>query len=130
MLYLPFEILEPISDGLEAKKDLLQCQLTCKRWCEASGLFLHNTVTLKTKKASDLYARTISESSRLASYLKVIDSGLLLLTKIRNNEEAIPVSTDDSYYGAKEADNTECLLDLIIQHCPNVQEIKCDDLSG
>lgn len=183
MSHLPFEILRPIFDDLKAKEDLLQCQLTCKYWYQASVLLLYAKVFLKTEEMARLYECTISKSSRLASYLKVIDTEHLLLTKINADESDVLVintfsdddtrnendtlgaddmcdsddtcgvndmcstnalSFDGSYneedphfgdmYGvedtsSKKRDDTKYLLDVIIQQCPNVSEIRWEQPS-
>ncbi|KAI9273874.1 hypothetical protein EDC94DRAFT_593036 [Helicostylum pulchrum] len=146
MSHLPFEILRPIFDDLKSKEDLLQCQRTCKQWYKASVLYLYTTVKLHSEKKADKYARTISRSPRLASYLKVIDTKNSL-ARVKYREENIPThlhSANDIYFGdfynwddkrfsdmygeeyrsSSQIDIKEYLLDTIIRQCPNVTKIK------
>ncbi|GAA5807414.1 hypothetical protein MFLAVUS_000775 [Mucor flavus] len=121
MSHLPFEILRPIFDDLEAKEDLLQCQLTCKYWYEASVLLF---------------------------YLKIIDTKHLLLTKINTDEDNVLATNtfgDDNTFNKNDkcgVDNTcgaddMCDTDdsvvltihVIIQQCPNVSEIRWEQPS-
>ncbi|GAA5808486.1 hypothetical protein MFLAVUS_001877 [Mucor flavus] len=147
MSHLPFEILRLVFDDLKAKEDLLQCQYTCKQWHKASVSYLYTTVTLHSKKKTHLYARTISRSPRLASYLKEIDTKNLL-TKVKyRGENTLSThvhSANDIYFGnfcnwddtrfsdmygaehrsSSKINSEEYLLDTIIRQCPEVTKIK------
>ncbi|KAI9356412.1 hypothetical protein BD770DRAFT_411327 [Pilaira anomala] len=103
---LPFEILLFTFSYLSAV-ELLQCQLTNKRWYEASVELLYSNLTLNTGNEVQRYVRTISNSSRLGSYLKSIDTDCSLWSKQCNER------WDE--YG---------LLDAILLHCPNVLRLE------
>ncbi|KAI9349402.1 hypothetical protein BD770DRAFT_413257 [Pilaira anomala] len=104
MAVFPQEVLNLIFFYLSTR-DLLHCQLVNSIWNEASVRLLYSDICLNLVQ-TELYIRTISNSSRLSSYLKYIDFGWQLTT-IRNNE----VWKKDR------------LLSIILQHCPNILKL-------
>lgn len=103
MAVFPHEVLNLIFVYLSTR-DLLHCQLVNSIWNEASVRLLYSDICLNFVQ-TELYIRTISNSSRLSSYLKYIDFGWQLAK--RNNE----VWKKDE------------LLSILLQHCPNILEL-------
>ncbi|KAI9359857.1 hypothetical protein BD770DRAFT_385669 [Pilaira anomala] len=100
---LPFEILTLVFNYLD-QDDLVQCQLTNKGWHRASMEQLYSEPIIKTNKRSLLYIRTISDSSQLASYLKV------------------PIA----YKGCMEDPN---LIAEVARRCPNITSLNVENIT-
>ena len=118
MSALPFEVLTLIFDYLKTSEipqrlftrnnylktaDLLQCQLTCKEWYQASADLLYSDIEISTSERSRLYGRTISNSTSLGARLKILDTKRLFITKKEN-----------------ELWDEHGLLNKLIRHCPNL----------
>lgn len=80
------------------KEDLLQCQLTSKKWRKASSKFVYSNLSVDTDERLDLYTRTVSKSPLLGKYLKKIYIGNIF-----------------DRFG---------LLKTITKYCPNITEIE------
>ncbi|GAA5795411.1 hypothetical protein HPULCUR_000768 [Helicostylum pulchrum] len=105
MSSLPSEILTLIFNHLR-KKDLLQCQLVSKQWYINSMAHTYSNVNLALREdAERLYIRAISNSPQLGKYLNIIELS-----------DVLDDGTDDGF----------SILETVIQHCPNIIEIKCD----
>ncbi|KAI9256852.1 hypothetical protein EDC94DRAFT_615965 [Helicostylum pulchrum] len=105
MSSLPYEILTLIFHDLE-KKDLVQCQLTCKQWHKASLMQLYSDLCIDSNEKSLAYVRTISNLPILGKYLNSIDFG----KSFERDEELVF--------------DRHSLLSTVIQYCPNVAKIE------
>ncbi|GAA5795336.1 hypothetical protein EDC94DRAFT_604675 [Helicostylum pulchrum] len=105
MSSLPNEILTLTFRHL-CKTDVLQCQLTSKRWHEASLTQLYSDVCVDSDKKTLDYVRTISNSPALGKHLKTIDFYELF-------------NKGDSENVLDECD----ILETIILCCPNITKI-------
>lgn len=105
MLQLPFEVLELIFRQLP-QKDLLQCQLTCKQWREASTGLLYYHVKMTPGFKYVEFCRTISSSPQLANRLKYF----------------VPefVSAHFENY----------ILKVLIESCPNILDLSYESASA
>ncbi|KAI9362209.1 hypothetical protein BD770DRAFT_382171 [Pilaira anomala] len=106
MQTLPFEILKLTFKYL-SKEEVLQCQLTSKTWYDASVELLYSVVEIKTKEKALQYIRSISNSPRLGSSLRVISA----LNMIQQDYEGV-------YWDENN------LLNAILRHCPNVLNLQ------
>ncbi|KAI9356099.1 hypothetical protein BD770DRAFT_444349 [Pilaira anomala] len=106
MFQLPFEILVHVFSYL-SKSDLLQCQLTCKIWYESSVELLYSNLIIDRSKTSRLFVRTLVNSSRLGSNVKIVNTRELFKTKENNFWDE---------HG---------LLSALIRHCPNLLDLIC-----
>lgn len=109
MKTLPFELLTFIFSHL-AKSDILQCQLTCKSWHEASTKHLYSKVVINTDDKSFLFVRTLLNSFHLGNYVQDIFTEKLFRTK-----------TDGTFWDQRR------LLNTLIKQCPNLSVINADD---
>ncbi|KAI9330243.1 hypothetical protein BD770DRAFT_432648 [Pilaira anomala] len=107
---LPFEILTLTFKNLETE-EILQCQLTSKKWYMASVELLYSKLTIDTTGKAFRFARTISNSPRLGNYLKNIDTKYLFMKNI--------------YDGTWDEHG---LLSTLIQQCPNLLKLESQDL--
>ncbi|GAA5814532.1 hypothetical protein MFLAVUS_008029 [Mucor flavus] len=105
MSSLPHEVLTLAFHHLETK-DLLQCQLTCNKWREASLPLLYSNLCIDSNKKSLAYVRTISNSPILGKYLNSIDFG----ESLERDEELVF--------------DRHSLLNTVINYCPNIAKIE------
>ncbi|GAA5814531.1 hypothetical protein MFLAVUS_008028 [Mucor flavus] len=105
MIQLPFEILQLIFIQL-TDRDLLQCQLTCKRWNQVSVELLYSNIKMKKIHKYYEYTCTIKNSPRLAKYLKCIVVGRPLVNQ----------------FGEKYDLND--LLSTVVENCPNLLKLQ------
>lgn len=106
---VPTEILDDIFSYLEYN-DVLQCQLTCKRWSgQATQRILYKNVTSLIKdKRLDCFVRTISTStSQPGEFVKFLDLSSLFPKQYM----------------------TEDIMKTIGKYCPNVERILGYDMS-
>lgn len=105
MSSLPNEILALTFHYL-SKTDVLQCQLTSKRWHEVSLTHLYSDVCVNSDKKTFDYVRTISNSPALGKHLKTID--FYELFNKGDNENILDKLN---------------MLETIILCCPNITKI-------
>lgn len=109
MKTLPFELLTLTFSNL-SERDILQCQLTCKNWHEASVNQLYSKIHVNTEDKSRLLVRTLSNTSRLGNCVQNIYTDMLFKTK-----------TDETFWDQPK------LLNTLIKHCPNLLEIEASE---
>lgn len=102
---LPKEILELIFTPLE-QRDLSQCQLTCKKWCQVAVILLYSHVRMPLGFSYSRYCNTILEIPLFAERLKSFDLVYDDITKYQVTE---PFETT--------------VLDVLLKNCPNILEL-------
>ncbi|KAI8049334.1 hypothetical protein BDF21DRAFT_468979 [Thamnidium elegans] len=105
MIQLPFELLQLIFIQL-TNQDLLQCQLTCKRWNQVSAELFYSNIKMKNTHRYYEYTCTIKNSPRLARFLKYVDIGYTL-----GNQLGETYDLND-------------LLSTVVENCPNLLELR------
>lgn len=103
MTNIPFEVQKQIFYFIEKEQDITQCQLVCKKWCQAATELLYESIYIDTE--SDL---------------------LLLVNTLRRNSSQqygnLVKTVRISYYI-----NTEALaasFALLFEYCPNIEKLK------
>lgn len=109
MQSLPFEILRDTFNFLEVN-ELLECQLTCRNWYNASLELLYSNIQISSNIEGSKYISTISNHPRLGSYLKKI-----------NTKGVFKRDANTNIWD-------ECnLLNALAEYCPNMLKLDSDE---
>lgn len=109
---LPQEILENIFGRVHRVKDILQCQLTCRLWYNAT--------------LANLYAQLENLSERHVEHLAAI---------VSNSPQKAELIKKVSFYNVSTATDSPLVaplfdfVDVLIQNCPNIIDIRPDTLN-